>query len=110
MNNKELQSYLSRFTEEIKSDKYRFDLRDRFVVAWTLFSRIPLPKKWWPAEMPPGNRTLSIAPTAGGILGLLTGIVIGLAGILGDRKAWISVDRRLLLRFSRLVSPSGRMG
>lgn len=94
MNNKELQSYLSRFTEEIKSKKYRFDLRDRFVVVWTLFSRIPLPKKWWPAKMPPGNRTLSIAPTAGGILGLLTGLVIALAGILGIGKlgsVWIGV-------------------
>ena len=58
------QDHLSRFTEEIKSDKFGFDLRDRFVVAWTLFSRIPMPQKWWPAIMPSGNRTLSLAPLA----------------------------------------------
>lgn len=83
MNNKEFQKYLNRLTEEIKDDKYRLDLMNRFVVAWTLFSRIPLPKKWWPAEIPSGNRTLSLAPVAGGILGLLTGSVISFANILG---------------------------
>lgn len=94
MNNKEFRSYLSRFTEEIKSEKYRFDFRDRFVVAWTLFSRISLPKKWWPTKMPHGNRTLSIAPVVGGLLGLLTGLVITLAGFLGIGGAgsvWIGV-------------------
>lgn len=83
MNNKEFQKYLNKLTEEIKDDKYRLDLMNRFVVAWTLFFRIPLPKKWWPAEMPSGNRTLSLAPVAGGILGLLTGSVISFANILG---------------------------
>ncbi|NLX85461.1 MAG: adenosylcobinamide-GDP ribazoletransferase [Synergistaceae bacterium] len=83
MNNKEFQKYLNRLTEEIKDDKYWLDLMNRFVVAWTLFSRIPLPKKWWPAEMPSGNRTLSLAPVAGGMLGLLTGSVISFANILG---------------------------
>ncbi len=94
MNNQELQCYLGRFIEEIKCEKYRFDLRDRFVVSWTLFSRIPLPKKWWPAAMPPGNRTLSLAPIAGGILGLLTGLVISLTAILGIKgsgSVWTGV-------------------
>ena len=94
MNNKVLQCYLGRFIEEVKSEKYRFDLRDRFVVSWTLFSRIPLPKKWWPEEMPPGNRTLSLAPIAGGILGLLTALVISLTGFMGVKgpgSVWIGV-------------------
>lgn len=94
MNNKELRNYMNRITEEIKSDNFGTDLRDRFVVAWTLFSRIPMPKKLWPAAMPPGNRTLSVAPVAGGILGLLTGLVIGLTGIMGIKgpvSAWIGV-------------------
>ncbi|MDD4159436.1 MAG: adenosylcobinamide-GDP ribazoletransferase [Synergistaceae bacterium] len=94
MNNHELKSYLNRFTEEIKNGKYRFELKDRLVVAWTLFSRIPLPKKWWPEEMPSGNRTLSVAPIAGGILGLLTGFVISMSEILGigsPGSMWIGV-------------------
>ena len=94
MNNKGLESYLNRLTQEIKGDKYRFDLMNRFVVIWTLFSRIPLPKKWWPAEMPLGNRTLSLAPVAGGILGLLTGSVIFFANILGigsSGSIWLGV-------------------
>lgn len=88
------QNHLIRFTDEIKSDKFGFDLRDRFVVAWTLFSRIPLPKKWWPAKMPSGNSSLSLAPVAGGILGLMTGLVIGLSDILGiggPGSLWIGV-------------------
>lgn len=94
MNGNDFTDYMNRFTEEIKSSNFRFDLRDRFVVAWTLFSRIPLPKKWWPAEMPPGNRVLSLAPLAGGILGLLTGFVIELSGFVGIGKAgslWIGI-------------------
>ncbi len=88
------QDHLIRFTDEIKSDKFGVDLRDRFVVAWTLFSRIPLPQKWWPAKMPSGNRTLSLAPLAGGILGLLTGLVIGISDLLGigaPGSLWIGV-------------------
>ncbi|MBP9975769.1 MAG: adenosylcobinamide-GDP ribazoletransferase, partial [Synergistaceae bacterium] len=94
MNKNGFQDHLRRFTEEIKSDKFGFDLRDRFVVAWTLFSRIPMPQKWWPAKMPSGNRTLSLAPVAGGILGLMTGLVIGLSDILGigaPGSLWIGV-------------------
>ncbi len=34
-------------------------------------------------EMPSGNRTLSLAPLAGGLLGLLTGLVIGISDLLG---------------------------
>ncbi len=89
------QDHLSRFTEEIKSDKFGFDLRDRFVVAWTLFFPGYLcPKKWWPVEMPSGNRTLSLAPLAGGLLGLLTGLVIGISDLLGigaPGSLWIGV-------------------
>lgn len=61
----------------------RRDIAARFVVIWTLLTRIPLPQKWWPETMPPGNRVLTLAPAAGGLMGLLTGLVVTVAGFFG---------------------------
>ena len=61
----------------------RRDIAARFVVIWTLLTRIPLPQKWWPETMPPGNRVLTLAPAAGGLMGLLTGLVVTIAGFFG---------------------------
>ena len=61
----------------------RRDIAARFVVIWTLLTRIPLPQKWWPGTMPPGNRVLTLAPAAGGLMGLLTGLVVTVAGFFG---------------------------
>ncbi len=83
MNKREIHNYMDRFSEEIKSDGFRTDLRDRFVAAWTLFSRIPLPGRWWPVVMPHGNRILSIAPAVGGSLGMITGAVVISADAIG---------------------------
>ncbi|MEG1602657.1 MAG: adenosylcobinamide-GDP ribazoletransferase [Cloacibacillus sp.] len=59
---------------------------------WTLLSRIPLPKEFWPDEMPAGNRALALAPLAGGLLGLLTGLVVAAASFFGMNalaSAWV---------------------
>ncbi|MEG1911015.1 MAG: adenosylcobinamide-GDP ribazoletransferase, partial [Cloacibacillus sp.] len=57
-----------------------------------MLSRIPLPKEFWPDEMPAGNRALALAPLAGGLLGLLTGLVVAVASFLGMNalaSAWV---------------------
>ena len=45
-----------RLEAELTSPSMRRDIAARFVVIWTLLTRIPLPQKWWPETMPPGNR------------------------------------------------------
>lgn len=90
MTNKKFEEYMSRFESEIRSGHFKFDLLARFVVIWTLLSRIPLPKRWWPKEEIPGAKALTVSPLAGALLGFLTGAVIAAANILGiDRLASI---------------------
>lgn len=72
-----------RLEAELTSPSMRRDIAARFVVIWTLLTRIPLPQKWWPETMPPGNRVLTLAPAAGGLMGLLTGLVVTIAGFFG---------------------------
>ena len=72
-----------RLEAELTSPSMRRDIAARFVVIWTLLTRIPLPQKWWPETMPPGNRVLTLAPAAGGLMGLLTGLVVTVAGFFG---------------------------
>ena len=77
------EEYSKRFEGELREDKFKFDFFDRLVVMWTLLTRIPLPKKFWPKIMPDRARTLTIAPIVGGILGFLTGVVITFVNIMG---------------------------
>ncbi len=89
-----LQDHINNLVDEIRDKRSRLDLRDRLVVAWTMFSRIPLPKKFWPEEMPKGNRTLSVAPFVGGLLGLFVGLAVLTAdffGIGAPGSIWIGV-------------------
>ena len=76
-------NFAERFEDELGSSLLRRDIAARFVVMWTLLTRIPLPEKWWPDPMPDANRVLTLAPVAGGVMGLLTGVVVSLAGFLG---------------------------
>ncbi len=72
--------------------KIKFDFFARFVVIWTLITRIPMPKSCWPRTVPAGNRALSIVPLAGGVLGFLVGAVITAVNMLGIGQAasiWI---------------------
>ncbi len=85
---------MDRLAEEIGDRRSRFRLFGGFVVVWTLVSRIPLPKRFWPEVMPEGNRALSLAPLAGGLMGLLAGFIVSSAVILGIKPlgaAWIGV-------------------
>ena len=94
MKNVKFREYMDRLTDEIRNEGSRLDFIGRFVVAWTLLSRIPLPKKLWPSEMPTGNRTLPLAPLAGGLLGLLVGIAVSVVRSLGlgaPGSIWIGV-------------------
>ena len=75
--------YLNKMEHEIKNPAFRFDFIARFVVIWTLVTRIPLPKRMWPKTLPEGKRVLTVIPLAGGILGLFTGVLITAVNILG---------------------------
>ena len=44
MKNVKFREYMDRLTDEIRNEGSRLDFIGRFVVAWTLLSRIPLPK------------------------------------------------------------------
>ena len=77
------EEYSKRFEGELREDKFKFDFFDRLVVMWTLLTRIPLPKRFWPKVMPNGARTLTLAPIVGGILGFITGVVITFVNIMG---------------------------
>ena len=47
-----------RLEAELTSPSMRRDIAARFVVIWTLLTRIPLPQKWWPETMPPDMKQL----------------------------------------------------
>lgn len=88
-----LREYSRKLDEELHDKGFKRDLAARFVVIWTLLSRIPLPKEWWPETVPEGNRALALAPLAGGLLGLLTGLVVSAASVLGLNAlagAWVA--------------------
>lgn len=55
----------------------------RFVVIWTLATRVPLPESWWPYPVPEGSRALPLIPLVGGIMGFATGTLITVVNILG---------------------------
>lgn len=66
-----------KFSKELSArlhDGFPGDFAACFVVIWTLLSRIPLPKKWWPKKVPKGNCALALAPLAGGLLGMTGGL------------------------------------
>lgn len=71
-----IEGYARRFGRETGQPGFFRELALRFVVFWTLISRIPLPKKWWPksAEYPGGADALTMAPLAGGVLGLISAL------------------------------------
>lgn len=82
-----------RLGTELASPSLRRDIAARFVVIWTLLTRIPLPRGWWPETMPPGSRALTLAPLAGGVMGLFTGLAAAVAGFLGFAPvvcAWLA--------------------
>ncbi len=83
--------YAERLKDGPAASPFGGDIAARFVVIWTLLSRIPLPRRWWPDTMPRGGSALSLAPLAGGVMGLLTGLVVTAAAFLGFRPlvcAW----------------------
>ncbi|MDO4988045.1 MAG: adenosylcobinamide-GDP ribazoletransferase [Synergistes sp.] len=78
--------------EETHSPEFKCDFAARFVVIWTLLSRIPLPRSLWPKEIPEGHRCLSLAPLAGGLLGVISGFAVMLPYLMGINdlaSAWI---------------------
>lgn len=91
-NMERLKKYLSQLNGEAPAKNFAADFFARFIVAWTLISRIPLPKKWWPAHKVPGNRAVSVIPLAGALLGLLNAIFISLllaSGMSRLPAAWL---------------------
>lgn len=88
-----LKKYLDELNREASARDFAADFFARFVVIWTLISRIPLPEKWWPARAVPGNKALSVIPVAGALLGLLSAAFILLLRRLGMGSlpaAWLT--------------------
>lgn len=83
-----------KFAKEVSAglkDGFPGDLAACFVVIWTLLSRIPLPKSWWPEKVPKGDRALALAPLAGGLLGMTGGtaaVIVRSAGGSSLVSAW----------------------
>lgn len=89
-----IEEYLSQLGKETSTKGFGLDFFSRFVMIWTLISRIPLPKKWWPEKIPPGNKILSVSPIAGALLGLVNGIFITLLlglGATSGSVGWLGV-------------------
>lgn len=88
------QQYAEQLRDEVTDEGFKLDFIARFVVIWTLLTRIPLPQALWPARMPAGNRCLALSPLAGGLLGLLAGLLMAalrLAGFSNLVAAWLAV-------------------
>ncbi|NLV82578.1 MAG: adenosylcobinamide-GDP ribazoletransferase [Synergistaceae bacterium] len=88
------EEYMRRLENEFRDSRFSFNFFARFVVIWTLLTRIPLPKRFWPDEMITGKDALALSPLVGGILGMLTGVLIAVVTILGMGNlsaAWIGV-------------------
>lgn len=91
-NIKKIGEYPRRLSEEISAKNFAADFFASLVVVWTLISRIPLPKKWWPEQSPPGNKILSASPLAAAALGLTHGLFMTLLLRLGmgtAAAAWL---------------------
>lgn len=71
-----LKEYFDKLNREASATDFAADFFARFVVIWTLISRIPLPEKWWPGREVPGNKALSVIPLAGALLGFLNAAFI----------------------------------
>jgi len=69
--------------EEASSKNFRTDFFDRLAAAWIFITRIPLPAKWYPTRMPPGDKVLAVMPLTGAVLGFLTGMSVYLLRWLG---------------------------
>lgn len=66
-----LKKYLCNLNGDVSAKHFAADFFARFVIAWTLISRIPLPGKWWPKQEVSGNRAAAALPLAGALLGFL---------------------------------------
>ena len=89
-----VEEYAKRLERDIREENFRFDFFARFVVIWTLITRIPLPRHWWPDKSPSGNSALALSPLAGGLLGVLTGLAIAAVRVMGagqSASVWIGV-------------------
>lgn len=76
-------NYMNRLENDVKNEKFTSDILGRFIVMWTLITRVPVPKTWWPKEIIPGHKALTVAPVVGTIMALASGIVMYGLRILG---------------------------
>lgn len=89
---KRLKKHFGELSREASAMEFAADFFARFVVIWTLISRIPLPEKWWPNRDVPGNKALSVIPLAGSLLGFINAAFIILLLWLGMKSlpaAWL---------------------
>ena len=111
MRNGKFREYMDRLTEEIRNEGSRHDFIGRFVVAWTLLSRIPLPRRLWPSEMPAGNRILPPRPSREDF-GLLVAIEVSVVGSLigSARTIWTGVFFYSVMGWSLHLDGWGTLG
>ncbi len=73
---KTFEAYMSKLESDIRNSRFSFNFLSRFVVIWTLLTRIPLPKRFWPEENIQGKDALALSPLVGGIIGMLTALIV----------------------------------
>lgn len=68
-----IMEYIHTFGQETRQPGFASEMGRRFVVLWTLLSRVPLPKGWWPkgAEFPRAADAMTMMPLVGGVLALV---------------------------------------
>lgn len=85
---------MHRLEDEFRDSRFFPNFFERFVVIWTLLTRIPLLKRFWPKETVQGKDALTLAPLVGGFLGILTGTIVTAITILGIgnlSSSWIGI-------------------
>ena len=106
-----IKGFAGRLKDEIKARDFTRKLWARFVILWTLLTRIPIPKKWYPAMLFSVPDVLVLSPLVGGLLGLVAtfpAFLIGLA-IHPTAAAWIACAIYTLVGWSLNLNGWGKM-
>lgn len=96
MENGELKAigeYAERFGREARRPGFWGKLVSRFVVVWSMITRIPLPRGWFPAASAlPGAEAMVVLPLVGGVFGFVATLPASLLALSVPpvASAWIA--------------------